>query len=273
MAGLWWDLATGGVNHSIQGNGGEECMTYLPIWQRLCETALFVPLAVRTVLTTVPILDCSFTSRPKNDSRYAVLTIYSLIFGAELAFKMISKTGIFLLNPCHITTAMQLVLLTMDANDRRACFLFRLNMYFMPGAFFALAFPILNTRTLPGEVFIYYAQHLAIILVPLYLMYLRGAFEPEKACDYTWTAFGLCVFLLYHFIVLQGMAMYSRVNLNNIMCPAVSDPFQSRAYRIIAVAHQFLLIPIISKTYSAIAYSIIEICNTLYPEKDDDKVN
>ncbi|EYB99432.1 hypothetical protein Y032_0122g1049 [Ancylostoma ceylanicum] len=34
-----------------------------------------------------------------------------------------------------------------------------------------------------------------------------GAFEPEKAGDYTWTAFGLCVFLLYHFIVLQGMAM------------------------------------------------------------------
>ncbi|EPB80477.1 hypothetical protein ANCCEY_00374 [Ancylostoma ceylanicum] len=247
MAGIWWDLATGGVNHSIQGNGGEECMTvsssvsavdssgtsagytkplhcylqYLPTWQRLCETALFVPLAVRTVLSTIPALDCSFASRPKNDSRYAVLTLYSLIFGAELAFKMISKTGIFLLNPCHITTAMQLVLLTMDANDRkiwefsglievhcrRACFLFRLNMYFMPGAFFALAFPILNTRTLPGEVFVYYAQHLAIILVPLYLMYLRGAFEPEKAGDYTWTAFGLCVFLLYHFIVLQGMAM------------------------------------------------------------------
>ncbi|EYB99433.1 hypothetical protein Y032_0122g1049 [Ancylostoma ceylanicum] len=174
MAGIWWDLATGGVNHSIQGNGGEECMTYLPTWQRLCETALFVPLAVRTVLSTIPALDCSFASRPKNDSRYAVLTLYSLIFGAELAFKMISKTGIFLLNPCHITTAMQLVLLTMDANDRRACFLFRLNMYFMPGAFFALAFPILNTRTLPGEVFVYYAQHLAIILVPLYLMYLRG---------------------------------------------------------------------------------------------------
>ncbi|KIH46489.1 hypothetical protein ANCDUO_23458, partial [Ancylostoma duodenale] len=64
---------------------------------------------------------------------------------------------------------------------------------------------------------------------------------------------------------------YSRVNLNNIMCPAVSDPFQSRAYRIIAVAHQFLLIPIISKTYSAIAYCVIEICNSLYPDKNDEK--
>ncbi|VDO88912.1 unnamed protein product [Heligmosomoides polygyrus] len=258
MSDLWWDLATGGVNHSIKGNGGEDCIAYLPTWQILCETAIFVPLALRVVFNTLPVLDCSFTSRPKQYSRYAILTIYSLIFGAELAFKMISRTAIFLLNPCHITTIMQLLLLTMDANDKKACFFFRLNMYFMPGAFFALAFPILNTRVLPGEVFIYYAQHLAIILIPCYLMGLRGAFEPEQAYDFTWTAFGLCIFLLYHFVVLQGVALYSRVNLNNIMCPAVSDPFQSRAYRVIAVAHQFLLIPIISKTYAAVSYCIID---------------
>ncbi|KJH48759.1 hypothetical protein DICVIV_05153 [Dictyocaulus viviparus] len=272
MISLWWDLAIGGVNHSIQGNGGEECMTYLPSWQLFCETAIFVPIALYTVITTIPMLNCSFSYRPRQTSRYAILTIYSLIFGAELAFKMISKTGIFLLNPCHITTAMQLILLSMDANNRKTCFLFRLNMYFMPGAFFALAFPILNTRILPGEVFIYYAQHLAIILVPLYLMYIKGAYEPEKAYDYTWTAFGLCVFLLYHFVVLQGVALYSRVNLNNIMCPAISDPFQSRAYRIIAVAHQFLLIPIITKTYAAIAYFIIGIDDGYYPKNADKRL-
>uniref|UniRef100_A0A1I7XFN3 Neur_chan_LBD domain-containing protein n=1 Tax=Heterorhabditis bacteriophora TaxID=37862 RepID=A0A1I7XFN3_HETBA len=125
----------------------------MPAWQRIIETTLFVPVGLWIVYTTVPLLDCAFSSRPKNYSRYAVLTLYSLIFGAELAFKMISK---------------------------RTCFLFRLNMYFMPGAFFALAFPILNTRF-------------------------------------------------------------------------------TRAYRVIAVAHQFLLIPIISKTYSAIASSIIDV--------------
>ncbi|CAJ0609062.1 unnamed protein product [Cylicocyclus nassatus] len=269
MAGLWWELAAGGVDSSIPGNGGEECMTYLPTWQLFLETLIIVPLTLRLIINTLPTLDCSFSTRPKNDSRYGVLTVYSIIFGAELAFKMISRTGIFLLNPCHITTAMQLILLTMDANDRKACFLFRLHMFFMPGAFFALAFPILNTRLLPGEVFIYYAQHIAILLVPIYLMYLKGAFEPEKAYDYTWAAFGLSCFLLYHFAVLQPMAMYSRVNLNNIMCPAISDPFQSRAYRVIACAHQTLLIPIISKTYSAIASCVIDIFNGLFPEKQD----
>ncbi|VDL68481.1 unnamed protein product [Nippostrongylus brasiliensis] len=165
---------------------------------------------------------------------------------------------------------MQLLLLSMDARDKKACFVFRLNMYFMPGAFFALAFPILNTRVLPGEVFVYYAQHLAIIVTPFYLMWLRGAYEPEHIYDFTWTAFGLCTFLLYHFVVLQAVALYSRVNLNNIMCPAVSDPFQSRAYRMIAVAHQFLLIPIISKTYAAVSYCIIEIHSPKSSKNEED---
>ncbi|CAI4224017.1 unnamed protein product [Auanema sp. JU1783] len=269
MTSVWWDLAISGVNHSIIGNGGDDCLNYVPGWQRTLETLLFVPLAIWMATISFPHLDCSFTHRPRDYSRYTVLTIYSLIFGAELAFKMISKTGIFLLNPCHVTTTMQLILLSKDANDKRVCFLFRLHLYFVPGAFFALAFPILNTRMLPGEVFIYYAQHIAIILIPIYLMYLKGAFEPEKAQDFTWTIFGLSIFLFYHFAVLQTTAFYSRVNLNNIMCPAISDPFQTRAYRIIAVGHQFLLIPIISKTFSAIATTCCDILDDIWPQKDD----
>ena len=41
---------------------------------------------------------------------------------------------------------LQLKLLSMDKNDPRVTQLFRFQMYVMPGALFALAFPILNTR-------------------------------------------------------------------------------------------------------------------------------
>ncbi|CAD6187527.1 unnamed protein product [Caenorhabditis auriculariae] len=144
-------------------------------------------------------------------------------------------------------------------------------LYFMPGAFFALAFPILNTRNLPGEVFIYYAQHVAILVVPLYLMYIRGAFEPEKSYDFGWTVFGISMFSLYHFAVLQAGAMYTRVNLNNIMCPAVSDPFQTRLYRILAVCHQCLLIPILSKTYSALGTSFVNSIRPIFDVEPEHK--
>ncbi|CAI5455507.1 unnamed protein product [Caenorhabditis angaria] len=213
------ELAVGGIDVTIKGNGGEECMNYLP---------------------------------------------------AELAYKMISRTGIFLLNPCHITTSMQLTLLTLEGKSRKACFLFRLMLYFMPGAWFALAFPILNTRNLPGEVFIYYAQHIAILVVPIYLMFIQGSFQPEKSHDFGWTVFGVACFSLYHFLVLQVGAMFTRVNLNNIMCPAVSDPFQSRAYRIIAVGHQCILIPILAKTYSAMSLAAVDFLRGYYEEVDTD---
>ncbi|CAB3410330.1 unnamed protein product [Caenorhabditis bovis] len=263
MLGVIRELAIGGIDSSIQGNGGEECMNYLPGWQRFLESVIFIPLSLYSAYISLP-LDCSFRFPPKTISRYTILLAYSLIFGAELAYKMISSTGVFLLNPCHVTTTMQLILLTMEGKSKFACFLFRLMLYFMPGAWFALAFPILNTRNLPGEVFIYYAQHIAILIVPVYLMYIQGSFEPEKSHDFAWTVFGVSVFSLYHFVVLQCGAMMTRVNLNNIMCPAVSDPFQSRAYRVIAVGHQCILIPILSKTYSAMSLAVVDFIRSFY---------
>ncbi|CAJ0583942.1 unnamed protein product, partial [Mesorhabditis spiculigera] len=250
IADIFWEVAIAGVNHSIEGNGGPLCISFMPTWQRYLESLIFVPIASYIAYRLWPYLDLNFTCDPRDASRSPVLTWYSLIFGAEIAYKLISKTGIFLLNPCHITTIMQLWLLASDGKSKRECFIYRLMIYFSTGAIFALAFPVLNSRELPGEVLIYYVQHIAIVLVPPYLLYHKGAFEAEKVDDFVWPVFALCLFLLYHYVVLQFLGLYTGVNLNNTLCPAISDPFRSRFYRMCAIGHQFLLVPILSKTHS-----------------------
>ena len=40
------------------------------------------------------------------------------------------------------------------------------------------------------------------------------------------------------------------VNLNNMLCPAASDPFGNSYYRIIAMSYFVFLLPLVGKMYS-----------------------
>ena len=49
----------------------------------------------------------------------------------------------------------------------------------------------------------------------------------------------------------------SQVNLNNMLCPAISDPFRGRFWRMAASVHQSVYIPLHTKLYSLFAQLVL----------------
>lgn len=110
---LYWMYA--GVNNSLAGNGGQECIASVPPLQRLAETAAFTALGLfemyiaypRLRLPSVESSSPSVLAACNRTGRNLLLAIMCLTFGIELGFKFATRQMIWILNPCHITTIIQ----------------------------------------------------------------------------------------------------------------------------------------------------------------------
>jgi hypothetical protein len=106
-----FEWAYSGVNASMPSNGGPECAAFLSSSRRLIETAITLAFAVICILwgyrnlSVIPQI-CSCSQKDDAGKR-VLLVITSLMWGMEIGFKCASRTVIYLLNPCHITTALQ----------------------------------------------------------------------------------------------------------------------------------------------------------------------
>lgn len=99
-----------GVNITVAGNGGPECANYLTWKTRIFETVVILfcmCLLIKWGLKTLSPLDVCCTETCDPTGKRILLVLMTLIWGIEIGFKFSSKTLIFLLNPCHITTALQ----------------------------------------------------------------------------------------------------------------------------------------------------------------------
>lgn len=254
---VWRDLflwTYAGVNNSLVGNGGQECAEFISTFQKIVETIVFSLIGIVEICyawprLTLPSKVSSVSGRVRETGRRVMLMVMCLTFGIELGFKLASQQFIWILNPCHLVTMIQIFLLAAPPS-RLVTALFRIQMHCLNGATIAILFPIVNTRLLPFETETYYLQHFLMLVVPYYLMRSGGPFTVETMGDFTWVIFTLGVLFIYHWLPLQLLAMLSLVNLNNMMCPAVSDPFYSRWYRIGAATHQTALIFVHGKLYT-----------------------
>ncbi|XP_072033896.1 transmembrane protein 164-like [Amphiura filiformis] len=274
-----FDWVCSGVDPKFAGNGGPECVGFLTPGQRLLETTIILAISILEIVVCWPrlkvpahVINAEHNRQPDSPGKRFMLVLLSVTFGVELGYKFATKTVIYVLNPCHVISAVQIYLLAAPPS-KTTLVVFRMHMTALSGPLLAILLPVLNTRLLPCEPEMYWVQHILIyFVVPPYLMSLGGAYSTESMGNFWWCIFTTGVLFIYHFIPLQGLGLITQVNLNNVICPAPSDPFYHRWYRLLALIHQHLLLPVHLKTYTWIVKKLLpqcpEVCNGDVAKKD-----
>lgn len=104
------DWAYGGANKTVARNAGPECEQYLnPKW-RFFETVIVLVFAVvlfKWSYKKITLPPSESYTRKDTKGRQLLLVLMCIIWGMEIGYKFSSRTVIYLLNPCHVTTAIQ----------------------------------------------------------------------------------------------------------------------------------------------------------------------
>lgn len=259
---LEWAYA--GVDHSLPGNGGQDCVDFIPLWQRVAESGIacvFAAFAINYAYKRVT-LPAKLPPVERSDrcGKRVLLVLMCVTFGIELGFKFATRQMIWILNPCHVTSMIQIFILAAPPS-KLVTAMFRLHLHMLTGAPIAILFPVINTRLLPFETEVYFIQHFLMMIIPYYLIRVGGVYTAERVSDMSWAFLSLGWLYFFHFVPLNYIAVLSQVNLNNMLCPAVSDPFYGRGYRLFAMLHQVLLIPIIGKfiTFTSLYFNLCRV--------------
>lgn len=103
------DVLYGGIDPNIPGHGGPVCAAYLPprlmILETLISTSMMIIVGVLGYKTyTMP---SSFPAVDNHPGKRVLLALLCLVFGLELGYKICSRQVLYLLNPCHVITVVE----------------------------------------------------------------------------------------------------------------------------------------------------------------------
>ena len=174
--------------NSVPGNGGLECRDHVTLQRRVQET--FIGIGVASVfyglykflipreeyhhqdennrhssseadkrsqslqsIQQTTIRSWSLSTTFAGSLRLYLLTSLSFVFGMEVAYKFATKQLIWLLNPCHVTSFVQMYLLASEATSKNN-HVFQMMLHVMHGPVAALVFPgrILDSHKIIGTI-------------------------------------------------------------------------------------------------------------------------
>lgn len=247
------DYLVGGVDRNLAGNGGPGCVTFRSPQRKIVETVLLCGICVLAYKYAFQriqkILPERSTALEARTGRQLALVALTIMFGIQIGFKFGSRTVIWLLQPCHMITALQIYLLAVP-NHKHTNYLYRIHFGFLSGPILALLFPVTDSLSLPGEFEMYWIQHLVLPLMPFYFYSLGEPYTVDLTDKGAFTVISYVYFIFYHVLILQPIAMYSGVNVSTTLCPSPTDPFYGPNYILHAAWHQALVIAVVCTTYT-----------------------
>lgn len=170
---MHWGWAFDGVNSSIPRNTGPECVNYLSTARHIVESLLIIPagmLILKYGMSKLPPLHINYngTDRIVFGKQLLLITM-TFLLGLEMGFKLCTRTAIYILNPCHITSMMQVYLLAAKPSKWTTT-LFRIHINYLNGPLLAFLFPEHDSRKITFELPTYYIQHGLMFVIPIYLL-------------------------------------------------------------------------------------------------------
>jgi bacterioferritin-associated ferredoxin len=95
----------------------------------------------------------------------------------------------------------------------------------------------------------------------------------EPYDNFHWAFMSIACVRIYHYVVLQPISLLTKVNLNAMICPAVSDPFNGPYYRIAANLHLPLFMILFGKTYCFIGRTFFNPKSNNLNKEQIDEIN
>jgi hypothetical protein len=221
-------MASGITESDIRQFGGDDCYNEIPPLYHFSIALFFAALSLTLTYRWRQQLADGPAQTPKMQSGWAEKICFWVGLGSLLMtfyYKLATKRGLFILNPCHVALAMQLVLLA--AHDNTSLLMRRLYAVwtawlFCP--FSALLLPHLEEISL-SEFVLYYVEH--IIILPLGPMVLHRRYgNPWPALKAHLAGFGTMI--AFQTIVLVPFGRFLKVNLNFALCHSPAEPFYPR---------------------------------------------